>query len=245
MNTKSDSPDAHGDLREDARRRLGPPPPVEDVEALLRGDLQGPEAERLREVLAYYPELVRAMTAPFPESAEGVLTEEERAADVESLRRRLDLTTKPPIAFPARTAPSWQMPLAAGIVIALAISGFVLMKRASDQPRPMSTKVLIDDRTRGGGAVVDVVTLDTSTDYVLKPLYRPTRTDREYRLELINIDAKTPETIWRRDNVERRADGSYPINVETKDLRPGRYELVLYGVGDEVRELARYALRIE
>jgi hypothetical protein len=45
--------------------------------------------------------------------------------------------------------------------------------------------------------------------------------------------------------VERHADGSFPIELSTKDLPPGRYRLVLYGVNDVRAPLAVYSIRLQ
>lgn len=64
MNTTDDWREARKEALEEGRRRVGPPPPVEEVEALLAGRLPEAEAREVRETLALSPELVRVMTTP-------------------------------------------------------------------------------------------------------------------------------------------------------------------------------------
>jgi hypothetical protein len=66
MIRKTDWQTAYRDLIAEGRQRMGDPPTVEEIEAYLRGDLAAEDAERVRELLIYYPELADAMEAPFP-----------------------------------------------------------------------------------------------------------------------------------------------------------------------------------
>ena len=237
--TKADWQQARRDLLEEGRKRVGPPPPVETVEALLRGELPQAEAERVRAVLAYYPQLDRVMTANPNENDEIVLTEKEKQADLERLRQRLEFQSRRQPYSRTRT-----FALAAGIVIAVAIAGGVMMRTRPNPPGSVVTKVLSADEERaerGAGGVPDII-LAPSTDYLLKPLHRPDREYREYRFELLDLRAAPSRSRWIRNNVKREPDGSFPISFSTDDLAPGRYELVLSG---DSHRLATYTLRVE
>jgi hypothetical protein len=237
--TKADWQQARRDLLEEGRKRVGPPPPVETVEALLRGELPQAEAERVRAVLAYYPELVRVMTANPIENDEPVLTESEKNTDLERLRQRLAFRSR---RQPRSRSRTWA--LAAGVVIAVAIAGGVTMRTRIEPPRATATKILRADaerEVRGAGGVPDSV-LAPSTDYLLKPLYRPDREYGQYRFELLDLRAATSRSLWIRENIKHQVDGSFPIPVSTSELQPGRYELVLSGDGDR---LATYTFRVE
>jgi hypothetical protein len=237
--TKADWQQARRDLLEEGRKRVGPPPPVETVEALLRGELPAAEAERVRAVLAYYPELVRVMTANPIENDEPVLTESEKNADLERLRQSFASQSRRPAPSRART-----FALAAGIVIAVAIAGGVMMRIRPNPPRAVVTKVLSADEERlerGAGGVPDII-LAPSTDYLLKPLYRPDREYRDYRFELLDLRAAPSHSLWIRENIKRQPDGSFPTSISTSDLEPGRYELILSG---DANRLATYTFRVE
>jgi hypothetical protein len=102
MISKSDWETACDDLIAAGRKRHEPPT-AEEVEALFLGNLPEPEAARVREVLVYYPEMALAMTEPFPEDAEGVLTDAELTADLAKIKSRLQPVPLPaPVVFPAR-----------------------------------------------------------------------------------------------------------------------------------------------
>ncbi|HEY0370967.1 MAG TPA: hypothetical protein VGD79_03145 [Thermoanaerobaculia bacterium] len=228
---------------------MGPPPPVETVEALLRGELPEAEAQRVREILAYYPELVRVMTASAPapeEETSPVLTDAQREEDLASIRQRLGLGSTNVVELPPRRRePVRYVAIAAGIAIAVLLGVVVFMQQR--QPRVLTQKVLIADAARAtrGGPAPPPVALAKPTDYLLKPLYRPTRSYRAYRLALVDLGATPPHSVWKQDDVERRSDGSFPAELSTDDLRPGDYELVLYGIDAAAERLATYTLRIE
>ncbi|MEA2462722.1 MAG: hypothetical protein QOJ98_469 [Acidobacteriota bacterium] len=245
MIRKSDWDDAHRELLADGRERFEPPDP-EQVEALLRGDLPDAEAERVREALAYYPEVLQVMTTSFEEEGE-VLTADERAADLAKIRARVQPRAAAAILRPERWQPTKTMAIAAGFVIAIAISGVVFW-RAHPQ-RNAVTKVLYADGDRGGATrgLPDQppIELSASTDYVLKPVFRPDRSYREYRFELFALDTASPRPLWSRSGVQRQQDGSYPVELSTEKLSPGRYELVLYGVDGHTERLATYTIRID
>jgi hypothetical protein len=242
MNTTRDWQQARRDLLEEGRTRVGPPPDVEQVEALLRGDLPQEEAERVRGVLAYYPELVRVMTAKDSDDDQAVLTESERENDLARIRQRLGLTPPTPLRRERPRAFAW----AAGVIIALAIAGGVMVLR-SPQPRSMLTKIMIADaeRTVRGGSAVPAIVLAPSTDYLLKPLFRPSHAYRQYRFELVDMRSTTPRSLWTRDGIEHHSDGSFPVELSTRNLEPGRYGLILYGVDGKQERLATYAFRID
>lgn len=243
MNTR-EWQDARQDLLEEGRRRVGPPPDVEKVEAFLRGDLPEEEAQRVREVLAYYPELVRVMMTE-DSSSDATLTDAQREADVASMRQRLGLSSVVAAAIPHRRERSRMFALAAGIIIAVAIGSIALM-RWSSEPRPTTTKVLIADIEKGtrGSSSNSAVVLDSGSDYLLKPLYSPPRANREYRLELLDLNATPHRSVWQQ-KVEPELDGSFPARLSTEDLEPGHYLLVLYGVDEETERLATYSLLLE
>ena len=252
MNTTDDWRETRRELLEEGRRRVGPPPPVETVEALLRGELPEEEALRVREVLAYYPELVRVMTAEGSEDeTAAALTDEQRAEDHAHLRQKLGLDAGIAARVvelpPRRRAGFRSFAIAAGVVLALAAGSFFVVQRWPRQQRAPKPKVLIADnaRTVRGSSPPPPVILEPSTRYLLKPLYRPSHADREYRLELWSLGETPPRSVWRREGVRREVDGSFPTELSTDDLAPGEYRLVLYGIDGVAEPRATYTLRIE
>jgi hypothetical protein len=95
MIKKTDWQAAYRDLIAEGRQRMGEPPTVEEVEAYLRGDLAAADANRVRQLLVYYPELADALEAPFPHPYQGrpgdadFLSEEEAAQDWAALQARI------------------------------------------------------------------------------------------------------------------------------------------------------------
>jgi hypothetical protein len=222
--------------RDDERKRGAEPPALEDVEALQRGDLDEEAADRVREQLSHYPELARALTAPFPQHGDA-LTPEEVAADIAALRARL-VDPAPPIPFPNRR----YLPMAAALVVLVTVAGVVLWLAARGPSRNTVTRVLYADGHRGGGEQTPIQ-LSTANDYLLKPLFHTDREYREYRFDLLEV-TPAQRVIWSRGGIERNADGSYPITLSTRELPAGRYELVLYGVDAGAERLASYTLRL-
>lgn len=210
------------------------PPTFEQVEALHRGVLPEDEADRVREALAYYPDLAAAMSESFPESGEAALSADQVASDVAKIRERVSPNVVP--------FPIWRRrgaSIAAALAMALALGAVVLVTR--ERPaRATTAKVLIADGDRSGGTrgAQTPIELEASTDYLLKPLFQPERSYRQYRVELLDVAAS--RSLWTRE-VDRQGDGSFPVPLSTGDLTPGRYQLVLYG--DDER-LATYTVRV-
>lgn len=246
MISREDWQTARDEMIAEGRQRYEPPT-VEEVEKLFKGELGEAEADRVRNLLTYYPEMARAMTMPFPEEAEGVLTAEETEAGLAEIRRRAKL---PPARLPRRRrTPSRPLALAAGIAVAVGIAGVAFWRSQLSQHEGV-IKILYADGERGGlhrprGPYEQApIELETKTDYILKPVFRPSHAYREYRLELFDLNAAAPRSVWSRSGVEREADGSYQAELSTKNFPPGRYRLVLYGVDEAPVPLAVYTIRL-
>ena len=229
------------------RKRLGPPT-FEEVEALSRGELPQREADRIRELLSYYPDLLRVFTEPLPSSAEGVLTNEELASDLAKIRDRVRGGFAPPTEI-ERERPYWRvLAIAAVVVIAIAL-GSIGVWRMTSPPRALLTVVVYPEGSRGIGArgipTVTPVPLSKGADYILKPVFESRQHYREYRIELLDLATAPPKRLWLRDHIAPQPDGTYPVRLSTKDLEPGLYRLVLYGVDGAVEGLAEYTLRLK
>lgn len=233
MISESEWPKAYRDGLESAQKRVGPPPTDDEIEQLRRGDLPQDEADRVRERLSYYPNLARAIAMPFPEE-NTTLTQQELEADVAALRKKL----------PAHSAPSRALPIAAAILLTVAIAGIAIWVTRRGEPRGSEPRILYADGYRGTGRQTPIQ-LSTATDYLLQPVFRPERPYPEYRLDLLQTAAPSPRLIWSFQGVHRQADGTYPVHLSTARLTPGLYELVLYGVGGpEADRLAVYTMRV-
>ena len=71
MITRSDWQAVLDEMNAEDRTTLGEPPTVEEARAYLRGELAPDEEERMRARLVAYPELLQALTAPFPAEEAG------------------------------------------------------------------------------------------------------------------------------------------------------------------------------
>jgi hypothetical protein len=247
MISKEDWKSAFDEMIAEGRRRLEPPT-VEEVEKLFNGKLGEAEADRVRNLLTYYPEMARAMTMPFPEDAEGAMTDEEIAAGLADIRRKVQLPPSPAARVPRRRRiPSRTLAMAASVAVAVGLGGVAVWRLQRAQPAGV-IKVLYADGERGGvhrgPQEQPPIELETKTDYILKPVFRPSHAYREYRLELFDLNAATARPVWHRSGVERQADGSYQVELSTEDFPPGRYRLVLYGVDDAPVPLAVYTIRL-
>jgi hypothetical protein len=248
---------AYRELIADSRKRLGPPPTFEEVEALSRGELSEVEADRVRELLSCYPDLLRVMTVPSPANAAGVLThaevtltDEEIASDLEKIRERVrsaPASLSPPVVFPRKWPSPRALAIAAGIIVVIAIGSFAL-RRMTSEPRALITQVLYPEGTRGGGRrglpSGAPVRLATDADYTLQPVFESSHRYREYRLELFDLSSEPPRPVWLRENVVQQPDDTYPTRLSTGDLEPGLYRLVLSGVNGTVEPLAQYTIRL-
>lgn len=230
--------------------RVGPPPTLEEVEALSRGQLQEPEAERVRALLAHYPDLLRVLTEPFPKHGEGVLTDEQLAADLAKIRERVRREHAPPNELRKKRSPPRALAIAAGIAIAIAIGSIAVHQMTHS--RTVAMVVLYSDGERGGsidqrGVPAQApIQLSTATDYVLtlEPAFRSSRRYSRYRLELLDLSGVPPRRVWLLEEVQRQTDGTPRVSLSTDRLEPGLYRLILYGVNGTVERLAEYTLRL-
>jgi len=240
MISKSDWQTAYDEILEEGRKRL-PPPTVEEMEALQEGKLSETEADRVREQLSYYPELVRVMTEPVPADAAGLVTDEEVAAGLAALKERVRHERDPWRRGSRR--PMRQILARAAVVVILA-GGALLAYRMWNRFEGTPVMLSADGQLSGSRGEQTPHQLSTETDYVLKPAFRPERAYRSYRLELFDLSGDVPRSIetWR--DVARAADGSFPAELSTKGFAEGRYQLVLYGVDDRPVRLASYTIRL-
>ncbi|MBV9493529.1 MAG: hypothetical protein JOZ54_04740 [Acidobacteria bacterium] len=237
MISKEDWRLAYEQMLEEGRQKFEPPT-VEEVEKLFNGELEGEEAERVRDVLSYYPEIARAMTIPFPEEDDpGVSNVAEMEAGLAEIRRR---------ARPPRRRQFRVFAYAASIVVLIGMGGLVYQQ---SQRTPLTTKILLADGARGGSAgprgslMQPPIDLYTETRYRLQPVFHPSHAYREYRLDLYDFTAPAPRIAWS-GRVQRAPDGSFPFELSTKGYAPGTYRLVLFGVDDAPAKIAVYSIHM-
>jgi hypothetical protein len=248
MISREEWDDAYRKLIADGRSRVAPPA-FEDVEALSRGDLPQAEAERVREALSCYPDLLKVFTEPFPTDAADVLTEEELASDLAKIRarvRRSPAVSEAPVVTASRRPTTRTLALAAGIILAVGIGG-IAIRRLTTEPRMVVTQTLYPEGVRGGGRrgvpAAAAVTLPNDVDYELQLVYESRQQFGEYRVEIRDLSVEPPRSVSSRQHITPRPDSTYPIRLDTRDLDPGLYRLVLFGNG-RMEPLAAYTIRI-
>jgi hypothetical protein len=233
----------------DEGRAQNAPPTAEEVEALFRGDLPEQEAERVRDLLVYYPEMARVMTQAPPPEEGNVLTEEERAADWAALRKRI----RPPVEL--RPRPSRAYVFATAAALALLLGGAILYFRSRPAKPPGSVgppqiakhvvhgKLRPDAETRGPNAVPSNI-LEPADEYVLTLLTDDIAHYAGYRFDMIDLD--TDNTIWTRSGLHEPPNDAFEITVSNQILKAGgHYRLVLYGAPPaRLVRLATYTVRV-
>lgn len=247
MVSDPDWKEAYQRLLADGRNRLGPPPTAEQVQALFAGELPEAEVEKVRELLAYYPEMARAMTDPFPLDVRDDSTAEQRAAEMARLRAAVGLPPAPPPTLPKpipiaeRRRPQRQLAAAAVIVVLLALGGISAWIFSGG---PSEDRILHADGQRSvsrGETEQTPIQLFTQTRYHFNFVFRPQRSYRAFQLDLIDLSG---HSLWSREGVERQGNGEFPVDFSTKRLSPGLYRFRLFGVDDKPELLATYTIRL-
>jgi hypothetical protein len=237
MTTKSELSAANRELL--AENALTPPT-AEEALAYVRGEVTGDEEARIREQLIAYPDLVRTLTAAFPEPAEpdhpDYLSDHEFARHWRALQKRRQ-----------RSDGGLQFWRAFGaIAAALAVVFGTLLWRAQTElkkPQALSQQVdLYPDGQRGIGGQPNTLT-SNGESYLLVPALGSEIGADKLRAEITTVNP--PETVWSSKPVPRTPDGSFVILVPRDSLKPGTYRLVVYGITGERQEpLNSYTLRV-
>ncbi|HEV7570472.1 MAG TPA: hypothetical protein VGQ21_03145 [Thermoanaerobaculia bacterium] len=238
MTTKSELSAANRELL--AENHLTPPT-AEEALAYARGEVTGDEEARIREQLIAYPDLVRTLTAPFPEPAEpdhpDYLSDHEFARHWRALQKRRH-----------RSDGGLQFWRAFGaIAAALAVVfGALLWNARTELKKPQAVWEQIDLRSdvqRGAGGTPNTLT-SSGESYLLVPADLGTEfVADKLRAEIAAVNP--PQTVWSSKPVPRTPDGSFVILVPRDALNPGTYRLVVYGITGERQEpLNSYTLRV-
>jgi hypothetical protein len=255
MIEKSDWEIVYRELIAEGRERLGDPPTAEEVEALFRGELTHEEAERVRELLVYYPEMARVMTQPSPDEQTRVLTEQERAEDWAAIRKRIE----PPPRIQPRQLPRI-LSYAAAVVVAIAGTYFIYEQiRLKTPPPPRDKPVHVtaakrvvrrelwpDGASRGNQSPSSITLPGNVDELILKPLTGHKAHYDNYRIDIVDLDAAPNRVIWTRSGLPESPDGSFEITVSNQVLKPGgRFQLVLYGISaGKTDRLETYTVRV-
>lgn len=242
MTTKSEFAAANRDLMAEDRLSVGEPPIAEEALAYSRGELS-PDAEaRVRERLIVYPELVRTLTAPFPEAAEpdhpDYLSDHEFARHWKSLQKRRQQ--------PVRGLQFWRAFGAIAATVAVVFGG-LLWRAQRELKKPQAVweqQELYSEGRRGIDGEPAKLTTDGES-YLLVPMLGAQVTADKLRAEIVDV-TNPSRTVWSLAPVRRTtAAGSFVILVPRDSVKPGTYRLVVYGITGERQEpLSSFTFRV-
>ena len=249
MITKSDWQTAHREMTAEERRMLGEPPTAEEMLAYSRGELAAENAARVRVWLVTNPDLARALMQPFPDDHaqpgdRDFLSQDELSRHWVSLQQRIRESSPGSrlLRFPA----PWTALAAA---IALVFAGLYWqaeskarrLDRELREPQALESQLLLPDGRRG----VEQATLLTATGDRLVldlALFDASRFET-YRVEM--SDGTAGASPWRSTATRAADEETLSINVSRAFLKPGKYQLVVYGIaGGREQKLDSYTLRV-
>lgn len=220
MMTKSDWDRAGEDFMAAERERLGGPPTPEEVVAFLAGELPEREAERVRALLVYYPELTSILTA-------------ERPARTPAKVVR---------AFPMRRV----FPLAASLAAMLFAGLFARTQWLLRQPSMISERHVLEPlRHRGGPLDSHAYRLPASEGehLLVLPLEEHPPYPR-YRLDIIDAGRTSPKEVWSEIVTPTDFDGTLTVAIPNEFLDRSTYRIDVYGIaGSKAQRLDSYAIQ--
>lgn len=239
MAEKSEWQEANRELIAEERRRLGDPPTAEEMLAFRRGELPEAEEERIRDLLAAYPELARMYSAPAPEAPRpgdpDHVSDEQIARGWKALQQRL----------PARRGGVLSSYIPTAVAAAMALICFGLFVQAESRaryyaqqgkmPRMLAAAQELDpDGSRGPRA--GTMLRKDGEAYLLKPRLINQVRHPHYQLELQDARGKV---LWTNRSAQPDEDDAFQIVVPHSFLGEGEtYRLIIFGVDGETRQTA-------
>lgn len=239
MVDNNDWESAYRDAIDRGRARVDPPTPDELV-AWSRGELPPSEEDRMRERLAYYPDLAAAL-AEDDEDADDeppLLTREQIATDWELIRQRLH----PPgglrvpaelVATPPRRS-HWATIVP--VVTTLLLAALFVRSRLTidelrtqlDSPRENVERIELHATVPRGPASARPIVLQPSTQYLVLALNvtDDIRSDR-FHVEIRDLDTEPPATVWK-SSITRGSDGAFSIVIPRDFLTRQAYQIDLF-----------------
>lgn len=232
MTNKSEGQDVNRRLAAEQREKLGDPPTAEEMLVFSRGEMNAEDEERIRDLLVAYPELARMYSAPFPEEPEAGISNEAIDHGWDDVQRRLGVTV-----MPARARMRNYIPTTIAAALALVFFGLFVQaeSRARDNARGDLPRVLgapqelESDGTRGSGSPT---TLRKDGDaYLLKPHLFNQVHYPHYSIELHDENG----AVWTTPSAQPDEKDAFQIVIPHSFLRPGAYQLRIFGVDGEAR----------
>jgi len=243
MTNKSEWQEANRRLMAEQREKLGEPPTAEEMLAYSRGELSENEEERIRDLLVAYPELSRMYAAPFAEEGEPAVSDDQIAAGLEDVKRRLRGT-----AVPLRAPVRRYLPTTIAAALALLFFGLFVQAesrarhaRGSQPPRVLGeAQALYPDNSRGTTAPTTL--RKDGEAYLLKPHLITKVRYPHYNIELHD----TKGLVWTGHAAEPAEDNVFQIVIPHDFLRPGiPYQLRVVGIdGETPKEVGSYDVAV-
>ncbi len=140
--------------------------------------------------------------------------------------------------------------MAAALV--LAFGGLLWQMRSTSrlakelgEPRVASEEqLLLPDGRRGSGDGMATLSAEGDSYLLVIPLIGGAQFAHD-RLQIVDLDTNPQRTLWSSPPLQPRANDTFAILVPRAFLRPGRYQVVLFGVdGAREERLAGYSLRV-
>lgn len=242
-------------LIEDARSRAPSHPTHDELTDYSLEDLTFEEQEKIKDHLAICPQCVKSLqelrtaTAARPSRRPSVETTE---ALWTSLRETSGL-----FAAPSRwqrlvatlTTPRFAYAVVAVLCLAVGVLSFQLasLRRTALPDEPLGS-VFLSDLVPYEGALREPESEETTrvppgSDHFLWILnLADTRSYPNYQVEIADPDGRIR---WRNRALERGPFGNFTLQIPRSFLPTGRYRITIYGVEQDLVELATYRVRLE
>lgn len=274
MITREDLQHALEAVATDDRRRQSTPPTADEMLAYALGELSAPEEARVRELLLLYPELAEAMNTPFPDDdalpgEDGYLSPAEVDRHWTEMQARIGMKSRvapanvaTPLSFPSpvaapreehgRVLQFWRVATAIAAMLFLVCGGLLVKARNEarslaqqlSMPKLASERQLLFPEGRRGGSDA-IPTLVRDGDAYLLSASLGGDPYPQYRVEIVDALTTPPQTRWTTTTVFPPHLDTFSIVIPHTFLKPGRYEMVLYGVsGSRVERLSSFAMRV-
>jgi hypothetical protein len=221
------------ELNDEHLKELGDLPGIEQLEAYQRDELpEGEEKERVRAMLVAYPELA---------SAVALWPDDDDVSDADVEQRWVALRKEIGIREPRRVLPfSPAFPIAAMLAVVFGSLFWHAHWRLTRPTVVWAETLLSPDGHRGGADTPVALTPAGNSFFMVVPLIGQPPFD-EYRLEIIDGG----RSLWRSSELRHSADDSFAILVPRSFLKPGSYQVVLYGEsGSHEEKLATYSVSV-
>jgi hypothetical protein len=232
---------AYRETIEHGRAHIGEPPTPEELVAWSRGELPESEEERMRERLAWYPDLAAALAEDDEavEDESSILTREQVATDWELIQQRMTSPVSPHLAAQA-SAPRparWNrwttvVPVLTTLVFAglFAQSRFTIdaLRDELEKPKESVERIELHSTVPRGPVSARPITLQPSTKHLVLVLnVEEDLRANAFRVEMRDLEAEPPSTVWR-SSITRGSDGTFSIEIPRAFLTSRTYQIDLF-----------------